>query len=296
VNAQSSLQLNDDNKNTYHNIKMLHSSATRRIITCSLLLVGVCQALIPATPGEQTRRAIVSTRDTISKIREANKPPRIYVDYLIPLPPATSDADIDPWPGGLAQQYPYAEDIVREILAGVVEDSIPEKCSSQVISASDCCGLFIQESPNSPELDVAALLFPSPDQFENMKEIEQMVGDKRTLLIFNRQYTRAADFGFFKKGESQKFLDKFEWAFAFQEIACRGEDVKLIFEQAVGWNAAVIDENGKEIDVMDEKWDVTERPDYLELEKKINEVIPEPLWMRKMQEVSEKGLKFQRKE
>uniref|UniRef100_A0A7S1GEB7 DUF1995 domain-containing protein n=1 Tax=Skeletonema marinoi TaxID=267567 RepID=A0A7S1GEB7_9STRA len=275
---------------------MLHSSATRRIITCSLLLVGVCQALIPATPGEQTRRAIVSTRDTISKIREANKPPRIYVDYLIPLPPATSDADIDPWPGGLAQQYPYAEDIVREILAGVVEDSIPEKCSSQVISASDCCGLFIQESPNSPELDVAALLFPSPDQFENMKEIEQMVGDKRTLLIFNRQYTRAADFGFFKKGESQKFLDKFEWAFAFQEIACRGEDVKLIFEQAVGWNAAVIDENGKEIDVMDEKWDVTERPDYLELEKKINEVIPEPLWMRKMQEVSEKGLKFQRKE
>ena len=58
----------------------------------------------------------------------------------------------------------------------------------------------------------------------------------------------------------------------------------------------VIDENGKEIDVMDEKWDVTERPDYLELEKKINEVIPEPLWMRKMQEVSEKGLKFQRKE
>ena len=47
---------------------------------------------------------------------------------------------------------------------------------------------------------------------------------------------------------------------------------------------------------MDEKWDVTERHDYLELEKKINEVIPEPLWMRKMQEVSEKGLKFQRKQ
>lgn len=68
------------------------------IASCSLL-VGVCQALIPVTPGEQTRRAIISTRDTISKIREANKPPRIYVDYLIPLPPATSDADIDPWPG-----------------------------------------------------------------------------------------------------------------------------------------------------------------------------------------------------
>ena len=74
-----------------------HSSVAATIIaSCSSLLVG---ALIPATPGEQTRRAIISTRDTISKIREANKPPRIYIDYLIPLPPATSDADIDPWPG-----------------------------------------------------------------------------------------------------------------------------------------------------------------------------------------------------
>jgi hypothetical protein len=32
------------------------------------------------------------------------------------------------------------------------------------------------------------------------------------------------------------------------------------------------------------------------LEKKINEVIPEPLWMRKMGDVQEKGLKFQRKQ
>ena len=198
--------------------------------------------------------------------------------------------------GGLAQQYPYAEDIVREILAGVVEDSTPEKCSSQIISASDCCGLFIQESPLSPELDVAALVFPSPDQLENMKQIEQMVGDKRAMIVFNRQFTRAADFGFFKKGESQKFLDKFEWAFAFQEIACRGEDVKLMFEQSTGWKASVIDENGQEIDVMDASWDTAVRPDYLELEKKINEIIPEPLWMRKMSEVQDKGFKFQRNE
>ncbi len=184
---------------------------------------------------------------------------------------------------------------MRELLVGVVEDAEPEKCSSQVISASDCCGLFIQESPNSPELDVACLLFPSPDQLQNMQEIEQMVGDKRTLLVLNRQFTRAADFGFFKKGESQKFLDKFEWAFAFQEIACRGEDVKLLFEQSNGWKASVIDEKGEEIDVMDASWDTAIRPDYLELEKKINEIIPEPLWMRKMGEVQEKGFKFQRK-
>lgn len=261
-----------------------------------LLVVGVCQALIPATPGEQQRRAILSTRETISKIREADKPPRLFLDYLIPLPPETRGEDIDPWPGGLAQQYPYAEGILREILLGIVDDSKPEKCSSQVISAPDCCGLFIQESPNSPQLDVAALLFPGPDQLDNMKEIEQMVGDKRTLLLFNRQFTRAADFGFFQKGEAQKLLDRYEFAFAFQEIACRGEDVKLVFEQSVGWKASVIDENGEEIDVMDEFWDTSLRPDYLELEKKINQVIPEPLWMRKMGEVQEKGFKFQRKQ
>ena len=76
----------------------------------------------------------------------------------------------------------------------------------------------------------------------------------------------------------------------------RGEDVKLTSEQSVGWQSCVIDENGKEIEVTDSSWDVMERPDYMELQDKINEIIPEPLWMRKMQEVSDKGLKFQRKE
>jgi len=192
--------------------------------------------------------------------------------------------------------YPYAEDIVRDILTGVVEESAREKCSSQVLSASDCCGFFIQESPLSPELDVAAVLFPGPDQFDKMKEIEAMVGDQRTLIIFNRQFTRPEDFGMFKKGEAKGFMDKYEWAFAFQEIACRGEDVKRTYEQSLGWQVAVVDENGREIEIKDSSWDVKVRPDYNTLEAKINEMMPEPLWMRKMQEVSEKGLKFQRKE
>lgn len=271
-------------------------TAIQRFVPAALLLLPGTWALIPATPGEQTRRAITSTKDTFSRIRASNLPPRIYIDYLIPLPPATSDADIDPWPGGLAQQYPYAEEILRDILTGVVDESSRDKCSSQVISAPDCCGFFVQESPVAPELDVAALLFPGADQFENIKEIEKMVGDKRALIIFNRQYTRPEDFGFFKKGEAKKVMEKYEWGFAFQEIACRGEDVKLTFEESVGWQSCVIDENGKEIGIMDPSWDVKARPDYIELQDKINEIIPEPLWMRKMQEVSEKGLKFQREQ
>jgi hypothetical protein len=69
----------------------------------------------------------------------------------------------------------------------------------------------------------------------------------------------------------------------------------------VGWQACALIDNGdgtynKEVDIMDGSWDKMIRPDYLELEKKINEVIPEPLWMRKMGDVQEKGFKFQRKE
>lgn len=203
------------------------------------------------------RRAIASTREKIAELRSSGSPPRIYVDYLIPLPRETNgerrrrpkigiyqpkmitpgrnsnaiisvslalrengeDADIDPWPGGLAQMYPYAEDILRDILTGVVEESSSDGCSSQVISASDCCGFFVQESPVSPELDVAAVLFPGPDQFDRLKEIEAMVGDKRALILFNRQFARAEDFGFFQKGEARGFLERFEWGFAFQEIA-----------------------------------------------------------------------------
>ena len=78
-------------------------------------------------------------------------------------------------------------------------------------------------------------------------------------------------------------------------LSCRGEDVKLTYEHSSGWQACVIDENGREFDVMDPSWDVGVRPAYKALEDRINAVIPEPLWMRKMGEVQEKGFKFQRK-
>lgn len=265
---------------------------------CVLLFLSIAQgarALIPATPGEQTRRAITSTKEAIAHIRATDLPPRIFIDYLIPLPPATTDADIDPWPGGLAQQYPYAEGIVRDILAGVVEESSRDRCSSQVLSEEDCCGFFVQESPLSPDLDVAAVMFPGVDQYAKLKEIEDMVGS-RTLIVFNRQFTRAEDFGFFRKEEARGLFQRYKWAFAFQEIACRGEDVKLTFEQSVGWQACMVDEKSREIEIKDSSWDAKIRPEYKAIEDKINEVLPEPLWMRMMQEANEKGFKFQRKE
>jgi len=258
-----------------------------------LWALGRVDALIPATPMEQTSRAISSIRNAIGARREEGKPLRLYVDYLIPLPPETKAEDIDPWPGGLAQMYPYAEDIVSEILRGVVENPV-NACSSQVISAPDCCGFFVQESSTSAKNDVAAVLFPGVDQLQQLQDIDAMVGEERTLILFNKQFQRPMDFGFANREKSKtKIFDKYEQGFAFQEFACRGEDLKLTFEHPY-WKSCVIceeEDGNKEIPVLP---DQTSRPNYEDLEKEINKVLPEPLWMRKMGEANEKGFKFQR--
>lgn len=261
----------------------------------SALACSHVSALIPASPQEQTRRAIASLTNAIENTRQRNGKLRFYVDYLIPLPPETQAADIDPWPGGLAQQYPYAEEILKTILQGVV-DEVAGPCSSQVISQADCSGFFIQESKISAKNDVAAILFPGVDQLNKIEEIDQMVGDQRVLILFNKQFQRPADFGFGKGDRCKKIVfDRFSQGFAFQEFACRGEDTKLTFEYP-DWQSCIIcdedqDKGQQEISLLAPQ---PERPSYEELEKKINEVLPEPLWMRKMNEAETKGFKFQR--
>ena len=257
-------------------------------------IVSASTALVPQSPVEQTRLAVRSLQKAIAAAEENGTPKRFYVDYLIPLPPETVAEDIDPWPGGLAQMYPYAEDILKDILGKIVEE--PGSCSSQVISQPDCCGFFVQESQASAKNDVGAILFPGVDQLDKMMEIDQMVGPDRTLLLFNRQFKRPVDFGFANKGKSQtQIFDKYNWGFAFQELACRGEDVKLTFEYPNWTSCAICDEDlelgSQQINLLGPS---TERPAYDALEKEINKVLPEPLWMRKMGEAQTKGFKFQR--
>jgi len=263
------------------------------------LLVATLQvsALVPQSPQEQTRLAIRSLKNIIASYNEDEtnkKPKRFYVDYLIPLPPETQAEDIDPWPGGLAQMYPYAEDILKEILGGIVDEAAGP-CSSQVLSPQDCCGFFVQESATSPKNDVGAILFPGVDQLAKMEEIDTMVGE-RTLILFNKQFQRPEDFGFASKGRATKSIfEKYQWGFAFQELACRGEDVKLTYEFPT-WKACVICDEDLEAGV--QRVDLLQpsktRFVYEDLEKEINKVLPEPLWMRKMGEVERKGFKFQR--
>lgn len=258
-----------------------------------LCFFDLAAGLVPATPKEQTSRAISSIKNAIDGRREEGAPLRLFVDYLVPLPQETRAEDIDPWPGGLAQMYPYAEDILSSILKGVVDDPV-ESCSSQVISAPDCCGFLVQESKISTKNDVAAILFPGVDQLQQIEDIEAMVGEERTLIFFNKQFQRPVDFGFANNGRSKKgIFDRYTQGFAFQEFACRGEDLKLTFEYP-NWQSCIIceeEDGNKEIALLPVQ---KGRPKYEELEKKINEVLPEPLWMRKMGEAETKGFKFQR--
>ena len=69
------------------------------------------------------------------------------------------------------------------------------------------------------EHGVIALLLPRPDQLSEMREIEAMVGDKSILLVFNRQYTREEDFGFFDRDEAKDTMERFRWGYGFQKIA-----------------------------------------------------------------------------
>src|SRR5687768_13396137 len=83
------------------------------------LCLAIASALVPTSPNDQTRRAIASLRNAINGAKELKQPCRLYLDYLIPLPLETKAEDIDPWPGGLAQMYPYAETFLKEILQGI---------------------------------------------------------------------------------------------------------------------------------------------------------------------------------
>lgn len=191
--------------------------------------------------------------------------------------------------------YPYAREILATIMKGITTEP-KDDCSSQVINQADCCGFFIQESKVSAKEDIAAILFPGVDQLDKIDEIDKMVGKERTLILFNKQFQRPIDFGFGNGDRSRKVIfDKYTYGFAFQEFACRGEDTKLTFEFP-NWNSCVvcdedIDVGQKEIALLGP---MSQRPSYEALEKKINEVLPEPLWMRKISEAEAKGFKFQR--
>ena len=98
---------------------------------------------------------------------------RLIVNLLVPLLPSVRPEDIDPWPGGLKQQFGTVEGLTKEILRGLVGNS-PGQGALQVISDEDACALLIQEGSTSID-DCAAMIFPGVDQLGDLERIDKMV-------------------------------------------------------------------------------------------------------------------------
>ena len=238
---------------------------------------------LPSSPAEMCSRATASCVRAI----EAGEM-RLSVSFVVPLLPTVRPEDIDPWPGGLKQQFDTVKEMTTSILAQLVtgRGDEPGQCRQQVISSEDACAFIIQEAQGRSEGDVAALIFPSPDQLQDIKQVEEMVGG-RPLLVINPQYRRPSDFGFFKRREGEELLGRFTQGYAFEEFSCRGESVKLTFDRREGWRSFCVVGD----DPMNQRAEgvfslhaepLLQRPSYSYLEACINSELPDPAWRRAM--------------
>jgi len=246
---------------------------------------------LPSSQGVMTSRAARSCRNA----RDGGSK-RLIINIVVPLLPTVRPEDIDPWPGGLKQQFNTVEKICRGILSEIVASDSPPpgsnlKCTTQIISQDDACALLIQEAESAKE-DAAAIIFPGTDQLDELIRIDKMVGEDRLLLLINPQFRRAEDFGVFKRGTAKtEIFGKYRPGFSFEELSCRGEQVKLTYDSSVGWQAfAVVDEAPMYQTTSSPPLPLysgalQKRPTYEELEDRVKEVLPDPAWKRAMKKI-----------
>jgi len=275
-----------------------------RICFTMLSLLAVPAGALLAVP-KSPEQMVASAAAGIRRARDTGCLRQI-VNIVVPLPTTVlregksvwdQDDPIDPWPGGLKQQYPYAVDLGRSIMQQVV-GAAKSAVNDQVLDAEDACGLIMAQG-GQPSEDSALVLFPGCDQLDLMEKVDKMCGE-RLLVLLNPQFRRPGDFGLFqRKQAASAYFDRgYQTSFSFEEFACRGEDVKLVGEWDVEnprWRAFVM--------LSDEETDgrplhdgeLPDRPAYTDLERMINERYPTPRWARMLDEVDAKGLRFMRK-
>ena len=266
---------------------------------------GVPPRGVPQSADEMMQRAAAAVargveagvlRQTI-KVAVPDDTREYKVFGAVPIQGTSAPEDLDPWPGGLKQQYPIALGLGRQLLCAVTKSSA-EAVSDQVLDAEDACGLVLAQG-ETPSQDAACVVFPGADQMDDLAKVEGMVGGKRLLCLLNPQFKRLEDFSLWQRGKAKEsFFERgYEVGFAFEEIACRGEDVKIIGEYGLGWRAFVyLDDRQLEgIPLHDEAY-LPDRPDYKWLEAQINARHPQPRWARMLNDVDEKGLRFLRKD
>ena len=202
--------------------------------------------------------------------------------------------DLDPWPGGLKQQYPIALELGRKMLRSVAGAASFSAVSDQVLDAEDACGLILAQGESAKD-DAACILFAGSDQIDELARVDAMATG-RVLCLLNPQFQREADFSLWQRGKAKAaYFDKgYQVSYAFEEFACRGEDVKLVGEYGVGWRAFVSLDDRDPAGVPLHDGCLPERPEYKWLEDAINKQHPTPRWARMLDAVDEKGLRFMR--
>lgn len=233
---------------------------------------------LPEGPSQMISNAASS----IKRARDAGKK-RLYLDVIIPQTKQVmlegesfwdQDDPIDPWPGGTKQQYPYAVDLVRQIMSIVQTTEDPEKLQSQVLDPLDVCGLMIAQG-KSPADDIAVVILPGCEQLKNIDRVDRMCEDTRLMILFNPVFKRLEDFTWRDRSRAKKLIyDKgFEVGYSYSNFECYGRFCDLVGEwgpSGLEWQAyARNKDTGATIPLSDKNF--LDRPSYNDLGDIISE-------------------------
>jgi len=267
----------------------------------SLCTTGIPARKLPSSPEEMMARAGAAVKRAadagvmrqLVKIVVPDDQRTYKVFGAVPIQGTAAPEDLDPWPGGLQQQYPIARDLAKQMLRSVT-GAKEAGVNDQILDAEDACGLILAQGETAAD-DAACMLFAGCDQMDQLAKVDAMAGT-RLLCLLNAQFKRVEDFSLWQRGKAKaNFFEKgYVSSFAFEELACRGEDVKLLGEYPYGWRAFVfLDDTDTEGIALHDGY-LPERPEYTWLEAQINERHPQPRWARNLNAVDEKGLRFMR--
>ena len=150
------------------------------------------------------------------------------------------------------------------------------------------------------------VVFASAETVDALLALDEACG-ARPLVLFNCQFSRPADLGFFRRrdpkalalwGAQQDSLEgRFPLAYSCCELSVRGEDVKLVLEPQLGWRAFVTADNVFEGQNLIESGTpiplhegvLAARPDYAQLEEMVQQVLPVPIYLRKLRQAGAKS-------
>mmetsp|Transcript_60389 Transcript_60389/g.100246 ORF Transcript_60389/g.100246 Transcript_60389/m.100246 type:complete len:283 (-) Transcript_60389:94-942(-) len=256
---------------------------------------------IPQSPDEMVQRAAMAVvraskagvQRQVVKVVVPDDLRTYKVFGAVEISGTSAPEDLDPWPGGLKQQFPIALALGRSLLQGATGAS-ESAVTDQVLDAEDACGLILAQG-NTPAEDAACVLFAGTDQLGQLEQVDKMA-EGRLLCLLNPQFRRLQDFSLWQRGKAKAtYFDRdYQITYSFEELACRGEDITLVHEYGLGWQAFIrLDDQNTEGLPLHEGC-LPERPDYKWLEAQINAQHPQPRWARMLNEVDTKGLRFMR--